>query len=855
MAEPVTRTSRNDEDLQQRFFARGDGCALVKLRSERVDQVIARVFSRRFPGSDATGIAAVAVGGYGRSHLFPHSDVDLLLLTGTARETGGQEDRIAGLLVDLWDAKLRVSQSVRTPAECARFHSDNAELSISLLDKRFVAGDEELYGKLCDEALPRFFPREQGALLRNLVELAQSRHARYASTIYHLEPDVKGSPGGLRDFQLACWIAQLRNADDLHTPASEDYLPKSTREAWLGAKRFLFTLRCHLHFFHGRDSNKLSFDAQDSIAEPDSGAAFRDVRSAEDWMREYFRHVRVLSRLASRMIDEAAATRRSLFTQIRDRRSRLSNSDFSVARGRVFLRAAHALETRPALVWNLFLFLARHNLRLAVATEKRIAKALPLIEKQARSGERIWPVLAETLKRRHAYRALSAMRETGALLALFPEYEKVDCLVIRDFYHRYTVDEHMFRAIGVLHRLEDDEDEFSQRFSRLLPEISNPEYIYFALLFHDAGKGVPGGDHSANSLVMADQAMERIGMEPAGRDAVRFLIRHHLTMSNFMRTRNLSEPGTRQELAEWTGTTGRLKALTLVTLADISAVHPSAMTPWRKELLWQLYVATYNELTRQAGEVRIEAGQMDRCLTHAGSDQERGELAQFLEGFPRRYLRTQSPEQVYAHFQLSQRRNGKGSAVSIRTLQRGLREVVVVSPDRPHLFASLCGAISARGLNIEKAEAFSNRRGWALDSFVAADPDQRLEAGVDETRQMEKALERVADGRSGAAELPRARQPLFGSQQRRRIKPSVDIDNELSKRATIFHVTAQDRRGLLYDLAETFSRNRCDIQVVLIDTQGQKAMDVFYVAGADGKLDAATAERIRGEILNICSQA
>ena len=855
MAEPVIRTSRNGEDLKQRFFAGGDGCALVKLRSERVDQVIARAFSRHFPGSDATGIAAVAVGGYGRAHLFPHSDVDLLLLTRTARETGAQKDRIAGLLADLWDAKLRVSQSVRTPAECARFHSDNAELSISLLDKRFVAGDEELYGKLCNEALPRFFPREQGALLRNLVELAQSRHARYASTIYHLEPDVKGSPGGLRDFQLACWIAQLRNADDLHTPASEDYLPKSTREAWLGAKRFLFTLRCHLHFFHGRDSNKLSFDAQDSIAEPDSGAAFRDVHSAEDWMREYFRHVRVLSRLASRMIDEAAATRRSLFTQIRDRRSRLSNSDFSVARGRVFLRDTHALETRPELAWNLFSFLARHNLRLAVATEKRIAKALPLIEQQARSGERIWPVLAETLKRRHAYRALSAMRETGALYALFPEYEKVDCLVIRDFYHRYTVDEHMFRAIGVLHRLEDDQDEFSQRFGRLLPEISNPEYIYFALLFHDAGKGVPGGDHSANSLVMADRAMERIGMEPAGRDAVRFLIGHHLTMSNFMRTRNLSEPGTRQELAEWTGTTGRLKALTLVTLADISAVHPSAMTPWRKELLWQLYVATYNELTRQAGEVRIEAAQMDRYLTLARSDEERGKLTQFLEGFPRRYLRTQSPERVYSHFQLGQQRNSQGSAVSIRTLQRGLREVVVVSPDRPHLFASLCGAISARGLNIEKAEAYSNRRGWALDSFVAADPDRRLEAGVDETRQMATAIERVADGRSGAAELLRARQPLFGSQQRRRIRPSVDIDNELSKRATIFHVTAQDRRGLLYDLAETFSRNRCDIQVVLIDTQGQKAMDVFYVAGPDGKLGAAAAERIRGEILKICSEA
>ena len=796
----------------------------------------------------------MAVGGYGRAQLFPYSDVDLLILVDDTSRGKRESQALSKLIAGLWDLKLRPSHSVRTPAECTTLAPENSELHISLLDTRFLAGDRHLYEQLCNKQLPRFYLREQAALLRNLSELRHARHKKQGKTIYHLEPDIKECPGGLRDFHLACWISQLLGVTETHVPTSEEGLPDRDRERWAAAKRFLFALRCYLHYFTGRDKNKLTFELQDRIARAGSGTAFRKTERTEEWMREYFRHVRVFSRLATRMTERAGDSRRSLLSRIRGRSSRISHGDFSVARGRIFLRNSQALNDRPELAFELFRWISRRGLPLAAETERRVEEALPGIAAYARSSVSIWPVLADIIKLPNAYRALSAMHETGVLSAIFPEFELIDCLVIRDFYHRYTVDEHVFRAIRHVHELASDESGELGGYASLLAELEHPEYLYFAILFHDVGKGVPGPDHSQRSIELTDRAMERIGMEDEARDTVRFLIRHHLTMSAFMRGRDVSEPETIRELADIVGTIERLKALTLVTFADISAVNPTAMTPWRRELLWQLYIATYNRLTGDIEDNRIGSVAGEAFLDSVVSGDERTQIEAFLEGFPKRYLRTRSARAVREHFELSRALADQDAAVSVKAIG-AFHEVAVITKDRPDLLASLCGALSAFGVNIEKAEAFSNQRGLVLDTFQVADPDHRLDDATSEPLQLARMLRKVAEARVSVDDLLRAREPVYRTPIRNWVKPWVSVDNQTSKRATVVHVTAQDRIGLLHDLACTLSGRGCDIEVVLIDTQGRRAMDVFYVTTSAGKLGTAEGESLRDKLLDVCAGA
>jgi len=562
--------------------------------------------------------------------------------------------------------------------------------------------------------------------------------------------------------------------------------------------------------------------------------------------------VRVFSRLATRMMERAGDTRRSLLSRVRESSSRISHSDFSVARGRIFLKNSQALKARPELALELFRWVSRQGLPLAAETERRVEEALPDIEAYARSGAALWPALADILKLPHAYQALTAMHETGALCAVFPEFELIDGLVIRDFYHRYTVDEHMFRAIRHVHELSSERKGELRGYASLLEELEHPEYLYFAILFHDVGKGIPGPDHSLRSIELSDRAMQRIGMRAAGRLIVRFLIRHHLTMSAFMRGRDVSEPDTIRELADIAVTTQQLKQLTLITFADIRAVNPAAMTPWRRDLLWQLYVATYNRLTGDVEDNRIGSAAGEAFLNAAAAGDERAEIESFIEGFPTRYLRTRSAEAVREHFKLSRNLAGQDSAVSV-TPNGALHEVVVITKDRPTLFASLCGALAAFGVSIEKAEAFSNQRGLVLDTFEIADPEHHLEASPNEHLQLSRVLRKVAEQRVSADELLRAREPVFRPSPRAWIKPRASIDNQTSERATVLHVTAQDRIGLLYDLARTVSARGYDIEVVLIETQGRKAIDVFYVSGPRGKLGTAEGERLRDALLEACA--
>lgn len=852
MTDLLSFHAQSMERINSAFFEDGDGVAATSARSSAVDQIVAGLFDRYWPAAAREGCAVLAVGGYGRRELFPYSDVDLLFLFDKEAAAKRSQEPLSQLLTALWDAQLRISQSVRTLSELGRLADGNSELHISLLDLRFLVGDRSLYEQLATQHLPRFLVRERKSLIRSLIQLAEERRAEFGDTIYHLEPDIKEGPGGLRDLQLAGWIGQLAHVDAEHIPDRNQHIPGDLRASVEEAKPFLFALRCYLHYFSGRDSNRLPFDLQDTIAHDGSGKAFREVSGAADWMRDYYRHTRSIRRLGQRVIDEQASSRASLFSVLRNRRSNLSNRDFSVTHGRVFLRYSQAIDAEPEIVLRLFRFLARHGLPLAPATERLLADGLDRFGAWVDGEGGQWPAIADILVQPHAYEALSAMHDTGVLYALFPELHDIDCLVIRDFYHRYTVDEHTLLAIRTLHRIGKKEDELTQRFARLADELQTPANVYFALLYHDSGKGRSEQDHVGASVEAVEAAMERIGLDQRSRKQIRFLVAQNLTMSQFVTKRDISDPETVEEFVSIVGTLENLRSLTLATYADTSAVNPRAMTDWRKELLWQLYLSAFNRITGETGDLRISDRTSAPVLEQVADEQDRAGVASFLEGFPERYLRTHTPEQVLAHYELSKQLSERPSAADVQR-RDSLYEATVLAWDKPFLFAGICAGLAGSGMNIERAEAFSNDQGMVLDTFTVSPTDGlSVEFDESERRQLARLLRRVVDGREDVQQLLTRRRRFFSPRGRTPLDPEVSCDNETSSRATIFHVIAEDRTGLLYDLTSAFSRHGCSIEVVLSETQGRRAIDAFYVVSEGRKLKADEANELLVDLRGVC---
>ena len=612
------------DEIQRAFFTTGAARPVLSGLSELIEQIALRAYEASFVKSNSPDLAMLAVGGFGRRELFPYSDVDILILVEREAQIAALTEPLADFVRLMWDAGMRLSHTVRTVAECAEIHEGNVELSISLLDRRLLVGSSDVVAKL-ESKLPVFFERQARSLSRRLCQLARARHAKFQGTFYHLEPDVKETPGGLRDVHLIAWLGKLRAAK----------LDPDGRLA--GPARFLESLRCFLHYQAHRDQNLLSFEAQEAIVEQ----PYLTVRETAAFMREYFQNARVIFNEARRALDLVERSESSLLGQFRDWRSRLSNADFTVSNERVFLRTPAQLETDPALVFRLFEFVARHGIPLSAETERRLEGYRAAFAEFCSSRRPLWPQLRAILALPRAATALRAMHDTGLIQALFPEWKSIVCLVVPDYYHRYTVDEHTMVAIEALGELTATQDNSKRRFAEILSEIEDLALLRFALLFHDAGKGSNSGNHSLRSAELARLAMQRIVMPASEQSAVLFLIEHHLDLSAVMSSRDLDDPATARSLAERIGTIERLKLLAVLTYADISAVNPAALTPWRLEQLWQAYRVTHQELVRELETDRIHDVPIN--LSHP---------ATFIKGFPVRYLRTHSPAEIEAHLAL-----------------------------------------------------------------------------------------------------------------------------------------------------------------------------------------------------------
>jgi [protein-PII] uridylyltransferase len=852
--------------IEREFSVTGEGRTALAGRTALVDTIVQRLWNEIIvssqPGSSPLdpgrpkNFALVATGGFGRGWLFPHSDIDLLFLHAGSNSESEFKDPIRRFSQELWDLRLKLSPATRNLAECEKLDPNNVEFAISLLDCRYLAGDLELFSRLREKVVPRLVGRECQNLIQNLGEITRARHHKFGNTVFHLEPNVKDGPGGLRDYNVANWLALISAMEKLKVwPDAQTLLPVSSRRAFDAALDFQMSVRCFLHYRHGRHDNTLTWEAQDEAAARKIGASIgvndAEITNAADWMRVYFGHVRSVHRVCNQLLEEIPAAWSSLYRQFQDWRSRVASADFSVVDGLIFLQQPAGLRD-PEMLLRLFHFMAEHGLKLSTTTEYKVEQALPALAATPPRGAELWLYLQETLVQPHAADALRAMNALRLLALLLPELKGIEALVVRDFYHRYTVDEHSFLAIEHLHRLKESKSEGDQRFAELQSELEQPELLYLALLLHDSGKAVPSENHVEVSVQLTDSCAERLDLDPLDRETVRYLVASHLEMSAAMR-RDVFDPANVKSFAEKVGVPERLKMQCLMTYADIKAVNPEAMTPWKADNLWQLYIACANYLSRSADE-RVHTGDDGSSLAHLRSlaPVAGKKINVFLEGLPQRYLRIHGASDVLAHAEMSARMGQDGVQLNLKQV-RHWYELTLITTDRPFLFASVSGALAAWGMNIVKANAFSNAAGMVVDTFYFTDRFRTLEMNLQEWERLKKSIAAVVKGEADVARMLRDRlKSEKGNGTKVKIATQIEFDDSCSAHSTMVQVLTQDRPGLLYRMCSLVSKHECNIEIALIETEGQMAIDVLYLTSGGAKLNAdrqaALGQALREEL-------
>ena len=865
---------RSHARAERQLLADGNGTRCAEALSLAEDEIIRCLFDLAnltlFPtrGTEER-IAVVAVGGYGRGTLAPGSDIDLLFVL-PARQTERVQNIVEFILYCLWDTRQKVGHATRSIDECIRLaRSDNTILT-AILEARFICGDEALFQRLVSEFRREIVSKGAKEFIADKLGERDLRHLKVGESRYIVEPDVKDGKGGLRDLNTLFWIAKYIYATN-STDELEEKGAFSREELAIFKKceRFLWAVRCHLHFLSKRGNDRLSFDRQSDIAQRLGYKAHGGLKHVERFMKHYFlvaKDVGDLTRilcasLEARQIKDVPGLGRVLGRLISKSSGTLRDApDFRVDGGRVVPSSPDVFVKNPVNIIRLFAVAGRHGAEIHPDTLKLLRKSLGLVRDILNDPEANAIFLELLTASEDADIVLRMMNEAGVLGRFIPAFGSIVAMMQFNMYHHYTVDEHLIRAVGHLSAIERGKlSEDHPLSTAIFPTITSRRLLYVAVFLHDIAKGRKE-DHSIAGERIALELCPRLGLTAPETETVAWLIRHHLLMSETAQMRDLNDFKTILDFCSVVQSLERLKLLIILTVADIRAVGPGVWNGWKGQLLRTLYTEAEPVLTGGHTAVsrkeRVAGAQAAFFARLPGWSE--GQKAAYAARHYDAYWLGSSTEKQVKHAELISGAPPKSVVTSFETdAFTAITELSIYTPDHPRLLALITGACAAAGANIAGAQIFTTSDGMALDTILI---QREFADEEDERRRAERIAELVRKALRGELWLKEAVAKAYKPQHRIRaftVEPRVIIDNQSSNRFTVIEINGLDRIGLLYDLTEALYKLNLNIASAHVTTFGEKAVDVFYVTDLTGaKIENATRHKqIENALANILKPA
>ncbi|CCN48421.1 (Protein-PII) uridylyltransferase [Vibrio nigripulchritudo MADA3029] len=821
------------EYQKNEFLAHHPVTDLVLGRSEYMDMLLTRLWEH-YAFDKVPEMSLVAVGGYGRGELHPLSDIDILVLSQSALNDS-VKTKVSEFITLLWDLRMEVGHSVRTVEECKEVGKDDLTVATNLQEARLICGCEDSFHKL--KLLihsESFWPSE--VFYQAKLQEQKERHARYHDTTYNLEPDIKSSPGGLRDIHTLSWVARRHfGATSLFEMSRYGFLTDAEYRELLECQDFLWRVRFALHIELKRYDNRLTFAHQLQVAEH-LGFSGEGNKPIEMMMKEFYRTLRrvaELNKMLLKLFDQAIINKgEQLPAEILD-------DDFQRRGPLIEARKPALFQARPETILDMFLHIANDSSieGVAPATMRQLRTARRRLNKFLHTIPEAREKFMDLVRHPNAlHKAFSLMHRLGVMSAYLPQWSQIVGQMQFDLFHVYTVDEHSIRLLKHIHTFS-----FAKNHAKhpicceVYPRIQKKELLILAAIFHDIGKG-RGGDHSEIGAVEAYDFCIEHGLSKPEAKLVSWLVKHHLLMSVTAQRRDIYDPEVVTGFAKKVRDEEYLEFLVCLTVADICATNPELWNSWKRTLLAELFYSTQRAL-RRGLENPVDVRERIRHNQHLASAILRKEgftpreIEVLWQRFKADYFLRHTHKQIAWHGEHLLRLESKEQPLVLLSKKptRGGTEVFIYSPDLPNLFANVAGELDRRNFSIHDAQVMTSKDGYALDTFMVLDQHGKP---IEENRHatVVKQLQSVLDETSSATKVRRTPRQLMHFN----VKTKVDFIPTKTKKRTLMEFVALDTPGLLANVGATFADLNINLHAAKITTIGERAEDLFILTSPNG---------------------
>lgn len=834
------------EGIKTVHDAGGTGLEVVALRTIVIDRLIVALFDLagkeyclKYPKVDQK-CTLIALGGYGRGELSPASDIDLMFLYPW-KVGPYTESVIERVLYILWDTGLDVGYSTRSISECIKISSDIVAKT-SLVDSRYICGDEELYSDYQKALKEQIFSKGADAFIKEKIDEGEERRKKYGDSVYILEPEIKEGDGGLRDLHTALWAAKVKyKVADFKELKIKGIINDREYDEVYGAFDFMSRVRNDLHFIVKRKSDQLTFQLQEKIAVNLGYKGDGDVLPVEQLMKDYYLAATTIKEhseiFIERCLSQYSAKGIGAFLSQRE----LSDG-FKLFRGEITISDKDFFQKHPPAMMRLFEVAQLHGAEIHAFARDCLRESLDLIDDNFRTSPEVNESFLNILRSEwDVAGTMKLMHKLEVLDRYIPEFGEVNCLVQHDIYHIYTVDVHSLFAVAELRKLTRGvyEDKYPIR-TTLMEELEKPEVLYLAAFLHDIGKG-KGGKHEIIGAEIAANIARRTGFSEKDVSDIEFLVLKHLRLSHTAQRRDLHDPKLILDFAREMGSLERLKMLYLLTYADIKAIGPDVWNEWKSSLFLELYTKTaevFEKGTFELEEMKVKVDEIEKEVEEVLSDEYAGQVVKdFIDSMPERYLLANTPMSVASHLRIALKHEDPLTLDVMHNESRGYSRLIITTIDSPGLFSKICGVLSANSINILGAQIYTRKTGEVLDIFQVK---SSIAGAVTDSRRWDNVKNDLIDVINGKVKVEKlvekkCKPSILGKKYKPTIKPAVYMDNDISDTNTVVEIFAQDRIGLLYTISSTLFKQGLYIDVSKISTMGEQVTDVFYVKDIFGQ--------------------